>query len=101
MKSLFGIAKFWDKNNTASATEFINASAVFIFFILWVLALLTFATNFKEHDTYLVLFSKILVVSAAGYFCGGLTGFLFGIPKSLQNPDRASNNAATQGQSGI
>ena len=103
-KKPFSLANLWGKTSTSSATEYINAFAVVIFSAVWLLALFIFSVHYshKGADNGFIIFSKVLIVSAAAYFCGGLTGFIFGIPKTLQNPDQATNTAATaQGQSGI
>lgn len=102
MKGIFpGLKSLWNKSSTSDATELINFMSVLAFAVVWLIALLTFSTTFSENHSYWITFSKILVVSSAAYFTGGLTGFIFGIPKTLQNPDRTNNNAANQPQSGI
>lgn len=92
---------WWDGLTTAGTTEMINMLAVIAFFLIWLIAAIAFAIGCGSVDCFWQVFSKIIAVSAAGYFSGGIMGFIFGIPKTLQNPDRASKDTANQPQSNI
>ncbi|MGZ3884701.1 MAG: hypothetical protein ACXVPQ_13050 [Bacteroidia bacterium] len=71
---------------------------------LVVLIVYAFSIGFvqKQHhwlSTFSVM-SVVILIAFASFAVGGVIGFLFGIPRTLQHPDNHRNNGNSEAQSG-
>src|ERR1700733_2788745 len=85
-----GISKWWNSISISDATEIFNLIYVVIAGILWLSGIIFISAYFHSTDSSWYVLGKLLFISTAGLLVGVLAGFLFGIPKTLQNNQQSN-----------
>jgi hypothetical protein len=88
-----------NENKPADQSE--NALRILPFcFVLGLIAIFTYAAQFQSLREGIAGFAVALMVALSALFCGALIGFLFGIPRTLQQensgPDRKDSANQTK-----
>lgn len=92
MSLLKNIKKFWNTNSLSEITEIFNVVYVILSSVIWIAGAIIIARHSGSKENRWALFGQLLIFSAAAYILGLLIGFLFGIPKTLQNTKNTDNS---------
>jgi hypothetical protein len=92
------LKNWWNDLDIFSATETFNVIFGTASAVLWLTGIIIITVNYDAPKLHIGVFGRLLFFSAAAFVIGLVTGFFFGIPKTLQrNSDQSSSSPDSAG----